>query len=89
MLFENFVENVFESGRDCSFDFNGISCQVNEYRDDSENYRTELYYGDKYLCWGRVGGAMFAGGADLSFREIKPFLEEFMNVFGYSFPTTK
>lgn len=89
MLFENFVEEAFEDGRNCSFDFDGKSCQVNKFHEDADNYETQLYYGDKYLRWGRVNGWMYANGDDLSFREIKPFLEEFIEVFGYSFPTIK
>ena len=50
------------------------------------NYYTELYYGDKYIRWGRFDGEMFSQGDEFKFREHKEFLDAFMEKFGYAFP---
>lgn len=86
MLFENLVVEEYEFGKDYAFDFQGIGCQVNQYREDENNYETQLYYGDKYIRWGRVNGEMFSQGDDIPFRANKDFFEAFSDYFGYAFP---
>lgn len=86
-MFTNMVVSAFEGGVDYVFDFGNIDCQVNHYRENDKNYMTEMYFGDKYLRWGRVQGKMFSQGDELPFRENKEFLEAFIDYFGYAFPT--
>ena len=68
MLFVNFVEEKFKDGANYSFGYNGISCQVNEARENDMNYYTELYYGDKYIRWGRFDGEMFSQGGRIQIQ---------------------
>ena len=84
-MFENFIAEKFEGGANYSFDYKGISCQVNEYMDSVYNYMTELYFGDKYLRWGRENGEQFTIG-DMSVTEDRKFFEAFIDYFDYALP---
>ena len=72
-MFVNFVEEKFKDGANYSFGFEGISCQVNEARENDMNYYTELYYGDKYIRWGRFDGKCLARGTNSNSESIKNF----------------
>ena len=85
-MFKNFVENKFEGGADYSFEYNGISCQVNEVMESVYNYVTELYFGDTYIRWGRENGEMFSVGDVQSAIKDKKFVDEFVDVFDYCLP---
>lgn len=86
MLFKNLVVNTFDGGADYSFDFDGISCQVNEVMSSVYNYVTELYFGDKYIRWGRENGEMFSVGDVESVVKNKKFVEAFVSYFDYCLP---
>ena len=85
-MFRNLVVEKFGNNADYSFDFNGISCQVNEVMDSVYNYVTELYFGDIYIRWGRENGEMFSVGDVESVIKNKEFVEEFVNYFDYCLP---
>ena len=50
-MFRDLIIDKFENGADYAFNFNGVDCQVNHYKEDECNYETQLYFGDKYIRW--------------------------------------
>lgn len=85
-MFENMIVEKFDGGADYSFDYNGISCQVNEVMDSVYNYVTELYFGDIYIRWGRENGEMFSIGDVRSVIKDRKFVDAFVDFFDYCLP---
>ena len=75
-MFDNMIIEKFGNNADYSFEFDGISCQVNEVMDSVYNYVTELYYGDKYLRWGRENGQLFHVGDIEAITKNKKFADK-------------
>nr|DAN30645.1 MAG TPA: hypothetical protein [Caudoviricetes sp.] len=85
-MFKNMIVEKFNDCADYSFEFDGISCQVNEVMYSVYDYVTELYFGDKYLRWGRENGEMFSVGDVESILKNKKFADAFVDYFDYCLP---